>query len=166
MEPDDFISKTRRKKRMHDLQAVGSALVELSAEQLARLELPEALREAVEDARRVTKHEARRRQMQYIGRVMRDIDPGPIVEQLAALQAPSRRQTALFHVAERWRRDIVADPEAVERFVREVPGADAHRLRALADGAREERRTGAPPRRFRELFHVLNALLQDPVKRP
>jgi ribosome-associated protein len=103
MEEDDFISKTRRKKQMSDLQDVGAELVALSAEQLARIEMPDNLREAVVEARRFTKHEARRRQIQYIGRIMRDIDAGPIVEQLAALKAPSKRQTALFHVAERWR---------------------------------------------------------------
>src|SRR6185312_415015 len=102
MDEDDFISKTRRKKQMHELQDVGAQLVALSAEQLARIEMPDTLREAIEDARRFTRHEARRRQIQYIGRIMRDIDAAPIVDQLTALTAPCRRQTALFHVAERW----------------------------------------------------------------
>ncbi len=165
MEEDDFISKTRRKKQMTALQDVGKELVALSPEQLARIEMPDALREAIADARRFTKHEARRRQLQYIGRLMRDIDAGPIIEQLAALNAPSKRQTALFHVAEKWRQELLADAAGVDRFVHEFPEADPHRLRALVDGAREERRTQQPPRRFRELFHVLNAIVQDHVKR-
>ncbi|HSN22406.1 MAG TPA: ribosome biogenesis factor YjgA [Usitatibacter sp.] len=165
MEEDDFISKTRRKKRMHDLQAVGTELVQLSAEQLARIEMPEALREAVEDARRFTRHEARRRQMQYVGRIMRDIDAGPIVEQLAALKAPSKRQTALFHVAERWRQELLADAAALERFAKEFPEADAQRIRTMVDEAREEKRTSRPPRRFRELFHALSAIVQDHARR-
>lgn len=160
MEEDDFISKTRRKKQMHELQHVGAALVSLSPEALARIEMPEALREAVEDARRFTRHEARRRQMQYIGRLMRDIDAAPIAEQLAALKAPSSRQTALFHVAERWRQELLDDAAALDRFMQEFPAADAERLRAMVDEARDEKRTSRAPRRFRELFHALSAIVQ------
>lgn len=165
MDEDDFISKTRRKKQMHELQQVGAELVALSPEQLARIEMPESLREAVEDARRFTRHEARRRQIQYIGRIMRDIDAGPIVEQLAALTAPSKRQTALFHVAERWRQELLADGSALERFVKEFPEADPHRIRSMVDEAREEKRSARSPRRFRELFHVLSAIVQDHARR-
>jgi ribosome-associated protein len=165
MEEDDFISKTRRKKQMHALQDLGARLVALSAEELARIDLPETLREAVEDARRFTRHEARRRQMQYIGRIMRGIDAGPIAEQVAALKAPSKRQTALFHVAERWRQERLSDGEALERFVKEFPDADPHRIRAMVDEAREEKRASRAPRRFRELFHLLSAIVQDHARR-
>jgi ribosome-associated protein len=161
MEERDFISKTRRKKEMSGLQDVGAELVALSAEQLARIRMPEALREAVEDARRFTRHEARRRQIQYIGRLMRDIDAAPIVEQLAALKAPSKRQTALFHVAEQWRQELVAEPASLERFVKEFPEADAARIRELVDEAREEKRAARSPRRYRELFHALSAVVQE-----
>jgi len=165
MEEDDFISKTRRKRQMKDLQDVGSSLVRLSAEQLSRIEMPEELREAVMECKRFTKHEAIRRQMQYIGRIMRDIDAGPIVDQLTRLEAPTRRHTALFHAAEKWRRDLLDDDDAVKRFVKEFPEADPHRLRGLIEGAREEERASKPPRSSRELFHVLNAIVQDHARR-
>jgi ribosome-associated protein len=165
MEEDDFISKTRRKKQMKDLQDLGAALVELSKEQLARVDMPENLREAIMQCRSITKHEGRRRQMQYIGKIMRNIDAGPIAAQLAAIEAPSKRQTAVFHVAERWRTDVMEQPDAVERFVKEFPGADPVRLRELAEKAREEKRAAKPPRSYRELFHVLNAFLQDHARR-
>ena len=161
MEEKDLISKTRRKRQMHDLQDVGAALVKLSDELLARLDLPEALRDAVRDCKRFTKHEARRRQLQYIGRIMRDYDAGPIVAQLDALSAPSHRQTALFHAAERWRRELLEDPGAIDAFVREFPEADPHALRRLVEGARAEQATERKPREYRELFHWLNALIQD-----
>jgi ribosome-associated protein len=165
MEEDEFISKTRRKRDAHDLQDLGKALVKLSKEQLARIDMPEGLREAISECRRFTRHEAIRRQMQYIGRIMRDIDAAPIAEQLAQIEAPSKRQTALFHVAERWRDELVQQPDAVARFVHEFPQADPDRLRELAEKAREEKRTSRPPKRYRELFHVLNALLQDHARR-
>jgi ribosome-associated protein len=161
MEEDDFISKTQRKRRMTELQVAGAALVKLSAEQLARFDLPDNLREAVLECKRFTRHEAIRRQMQYIGRIMRNLDPGPITAQLAALEAPSKRQTALFHVAERWRTDLLADPDSIERFVKEFPAANAERLRELVAKAREEKKAAKPPKNFRELFHVLNAAVQD-----
>jgi len=165
VEERDFISKTRRKRQMKDLQDVGTALVKLSDEQLARLELPEPLREAVRECKRFTKHEAIRRQMQYIGRIMREFDAGPIVSQLSALAAPTRRQAALFHAAERWRQDMLADPAAIEGFLREFPEADPHALRRLLAAAREEREAGRTPRHYRNLFHWLNALIQDHARR-
>jgi ribosome-associated protein len=161
MEEDDFISKTRRKRQMKELQDVGAALVKLSSEQLARVDMPESLRDAVVACKRFTKHEAIRRQMQYIGRLMRKIDSAPIAEQLARMEAPSKRHTALFHVAEKWRTEILADSEAVTRFVQEFPEADPERLRELAEVARREQATSRAPRNFRELFHVLNAIVQD-----
>jgi len=165
MEEDDFISKTRRKRQMSELQDLGAALVKLAPEQLARIEMPESLREAVTQCRRITKHEARRRQMQYIGRIMRDVEAGPIAAQLAAMHAPSRADTALFHRAEEWRAEILASDEAVARFVQEFPEADPHRLRTLAESARAERAAERAPKHFRELFHSLNQILQDHARR-
>ena len=165
MEDDDFISKTRRKRQMTELQVAGAALVKLSREQLERLDIPEPLREAVLECKRFTKHEAIRRQMQFIGRIMREYDAGPIVAQLAVIEAPSKRQTALLHLAERWRGEMMSDPQALARFVREIPGADAHHLRELVAKAQKEKAGDRPPKNFRELFHVLNALLQDHATR-
>jgi ribosome-associated protein len=161
MEDDDFISKTRRKREATELQDVGKALVKLSPEQLARMELPERLLEAVVACRGFNKHEAIRRQIQYIGRIMRDLDAGPIVEQLNSLQSPSKKQTALFHVAEKWRDELLADPTAILRFEREFPHADAHRARTLIEATRAERAAKRAPKHFRELFHLVNAIVQD-----
>jgi ribosome-associated protein len=164
MDDDEFISKTRRKRRMIDLQDVGAALVKLSTEQLARLDLPESLREAVLECKRFSKHEAVRRQIQYIGRLMREIDPAPIAEQLASIEAPSRKQTALLHLSEKWRDEILRDPAAADRFAREFPQADAPKLRALAAAAAEERRGAKAPKHFRELFHAINTVIQDQAR--
>jgi len=161
MSDDDFISKTQRKKQMHELQGVGAQLVKLSAERLAAIRMPEALREAIVAAQGITRHEARRRQLQYIGRLMRDIDAAPIAAQLAEFHAPSKRQSALFHVAERWRQELIDDPAAIERFLEAFPGADEKRLRDLAHAARGDRGLSRPPRAFRELFHEVNALVQE-----
>jgi ribosome-associated protein len=161
MEEDDFISKSQRKRDMTRLQELGAALVKLAPEQLARIDMPESLREAVLACRRFTKHEAVRRQMQYIGRIMRDLDAGPIAQQLERMHAPSRMQTALFHRAEQWRDEILADPAAgVTRFVMEFPEADPQRLRSLAGSAQAERAAERAPKHYRELFHLINQIVQ------
>ena len=161
MDEDDFISKSERKRRMTGLQDVGAELAELSEEVLARMALPEELRDAVLEYKRFSKHEARRRQMQYIGRIMRDMDPAPIVAQLEAMKAPSRKQTALFHVAERWRDALLAEADAAERFQREFPAADLAKLRGLVADAHAESKSGRAPKHARELFHFVNHLVQE-----
>ena len=162
MEEEDFISKSERKRQSTRLQELGEALVKLAPEQLARIDMPESLREAVLECRRFTKHEAVRRQMQYIGKIMRDLDPAPIAAQLESMHAPSRVQTALFHRAEQWRDEILANPaEAVTRFIKDFPDADANQLRSLAGSAQAERAAGRAPRHYRELFHYINKRVQD-----
>jgi len=156
MEDDDFISKTRRKKHMLDVQALGVSLTKLSPEQIARFGLPERLHEAILEAKRFTKHEAVRRHAQYIGKIMRDMDIEPIAAQLAALNAPTSRDTALFHRAEKWRTDILADPTVIAAFVTEFPSADAKAIALLAEKAKAERAAERAPKHFRELFHAIN----------
>jgi ribosome-associated protein len=166
MDEDDFISKTQRKRQMTELQDLGEALAKLPPDQLKRIQMPEYLREALEEARRVTGHEGLRRHMQYIGKIMRTIEAGPISEQLAQLQAPSRKQTALFHVAEKWRTDLLDDPNALARFAHAFPDADPASVGELVAKVRVERKTpGKSPKYFRELFHLLNGLVQDHARR-
>ena len=152
---DELPSKTQRKREMHELQALGEALVELNDEQLASIELPERLLDAVLDARRASKHEARRRQLQFIGKIMRTVDPEPIRERLAAWKAVSARETARLHLIERWRARLLEDENALTDLVREHPHADVPRLRTLVRGARQDREAGRPPKNFRALFRAL-----------
>jgi ribosome-associated protein len=152
-------SKTQRKREMHELQALGARLVGLNAEQLAAIGLPEDLREAVEFARRTTKHEARRRQMQYIGKLMRSVDPEPIRDKLKVWDGVSTEHTAELHRVERWRDRLLEDETVVEELARAHPGIDARHLRALARKAREERAAGSAPRAYRELFRALREIV-------
>jgi ribosome-associated protein len=154
-------SKTQRKREMHELQALGARLVELNSEQLASVALPEDLHQAIEQVRRMTKHEARRRQMQYIGRLMRSVDPGPIREKLKVWDGISAEHTARQHRVERWRDRLLEDENAVDELAGIHPGIDARRLRALARKAREERGAGSPPRAYRELFKALREIVVD-----
>jgi ribosome-associated protein len=158
--PEERPSKTRRKRDMHELQALGVALVELRAEQLAELVLPENLRAALLDARRITSREGRRRQLQYVGRLMREVDPEPIRARLDAWQRAASVHTQEHHEAERWRGRLLADTSALDELLAARPAVDATRLAALVREARRERASGAPLRRYRELFRVLKKALE------
>src|SRR5688572_5209953 len=100
MEEPERPSKTRRKREMEALQQIGVELVQLNAGQLAQIELPDQLREAVLEAQRIRDFEGRRRQMQYIGKLMRGVDPAPIRVRLKQWSGATREHTALHHLAE------------------------------------------------------------------
>jgi ribosome-associated protein len=152
---DEIVSKTKRKQEMHALQALGAALVALPEAQLGGLSLESRLHEAVVAAKRIKSHEAKRRQMQYIGRLMREIDPEPIREQLAAIEGYSARATAEHQRLETWRERLLADEEVLTEFVAAFPAADLQALRALLRNARKEMKEGKPPRAYREVFRLL-----------
>lgn len=152
---DEFVSKTKRKQEMHELQALGVALVALSESQLQDMSLESRLHEAVLAAKRITSHEARRRQMQYIGRLMRDADAEPIRARLAAVEGHSAQAAAHHRRLEAWRERLMQDDEALTEFVAAHPGADLQELRALLRNARKEAKEGRPPRAYRELFRFL-----------
>jgi ribosome-associated protein len=154
-------SKTQRKREMHELQELGEELVALNDEQLAKVELPEILLDAVMHARTLTKFEARRRQMQYIGKIMRDVDPGPIRERIAGYKAVSHAQTARLHLLERWRARLLEDEAALTAFMNEYPDADDARIRTLVRNAARERERGQPPKSFRALFQLLNETIVE-----
>ena len=154
------VSKTQRKKQVAALQDLGAELVALSEEQLARIDLPERLRDAVMDARRITTFEAKRRQLQYIGKLMRSVEAGPIRAALDAALARSHGEAATHKRTEAWRERLLSDPEAFGELLAEYPGADGRRLRALVRAALHERTENHPPRAFRELYQALRALIE------
>ncbi len=152
-------SKTRRKKEMHALQALGEQLVQLRRDQLQRIDLPDALREAIEFAHRVTSHEARRRHMQYVGKLMRQADADVLRVALAEVTGESRASVARMHHAERWRERLLADDGALTEFVADHPVADVQWLRATIRAARREIEAQRPPRHARELYRWLHGEL-------
>jgi ribosome-associated protein len=155
---DELTSKTRKKKDMLALQDLGVKLVELNEQQLDTMQLPESLLAAVQEARRLSKHEARRRQMQYIGRLMRDIDAAPIRDRLEKWLGQGREHTAQLHSIERWREELLAGDPALARFMQEYPGADSQKLRSLIRNARRDQSASLPPKSYRELFRVLREM--------
>jgi ribosome-associated protein len=157
-------SKTQLKQQSHDLQALGEALVEMPESRLASIELPERLRDAIHEFRRTRSHEGRRRQMQYIGKVMRTADDTPLREAVAEYKLGGARDTLKLHEAERWRTVLLEDDEALTRWVQEHPDTDVQRLRSLLRTAKLEQRPDAgsgvgtrQTRSYRELFQFIRA---------
>lgn len=163
MQDSEKPSKTQRKKAMHELQSLGERLVELNAEQLASIEMPDDLREAVQEAARTKSHEGRRRQLQYIGRLMREVDPEPIRERFAAWDGHSRAHNVREQQIGRWRDRLLEDEAAFAELAAEhaasIGSAELQHLRQLVRNARSERDAGKPPKSYRELFRALRTAL-------
>ena len=159
--PPEPPSKSQRKRDMDALQAIGAELVMLNTHQLDSIELPENLREAVVFARSMKPNESRRRQLQYIGKLMRQVDPAPIRARLDALMSVSAEHTAQLHHNERWRDRLVAEPLAVSEFIAAHPGADSQQLRTLIRNVTEERSRGKPPKHYRALFQMIRGLVES-----
>lgn len=164
----DRPSKTAQKKAMHELQALGEALMTLPDDRIDAIGLDESLREAVRTAQRTKSFEGRRRQMQYLGKLMRKADAEPIREAVAAFQLGHAKDALALHEAERWRAELIADDAALTRWLAQHPDGDAQQLRSLVRSARKDAAaagSGLPGvavrqgRAHRELFRLLRATL-------
>ncbi|MFM0021280.1 ribosome biogenesis factor YjgA [Paraburkholderia azotifigens] len=163
MEPADVVddngydrpSKSQLKREMHALQELGVELVALPKDALKRMPMPESLDEAVRAARRITDHEGKRRQMQYVGKVMRgltDDETAALREALDKYKGVNKAETARLHWIERTREQLLADDAALTEFIRQHPAVDPQEGRTLIRNARREAQQGKPPRYFRDLF--------------
>jgi ribosome-associated protein len=151
---DDFDepSKSARKRDAQQKKALGVRIAELNDEQRATLQLPDTLAQAITDYRRITSHEAKRRQAQFIGSLMRSIDIEPIERALDDLNRSSAQARYAHHETERWRELLIADDAALTDYVRAFPNTDRAHLRALVRAARKR---GDDPTAYRALFRYL-----------
>jgi ribosome-associated protein len=157
-------SKSERKRSAHAAQDLGEALIALRDSELEALDLPERLTDAIREARRITSRAAGARQRQYIGKLMRDIDPEPIRATLASRSERDAMETQLFKRAESWRERLLAEGEsALDELARLRPGLDREEWSRRVAGARRERATGLRAGTVgpagRELFRALRAML-------
>ena len=151
-------SRAELKRASEALQALGLELAELPAERLAAVAMPDELRAAIDEYRRTKSREGRRRQLQYVSKLMRSADEAALREALAAATLGSARETLALHEAERWRAELIADDAALTRWLDAHPASDAQHLRSLVRAARRD--AGLPPEQrqpksFRELFQFI-----------
>ena len=165
-ETGQFLSPSRSEQRRAalDVLALGERLAALTPTQLAKLPVPESLLPHIAEARRITAHVARKRQVAFLAKQMRREDEEVLDAIRDALDAggeASRRETALMHRAEAWRERLLAEgDEALSAFIDAHPGADRQRLRQLVRGTLDERARSKPPRAFRELFREVREALE------
>ena len=154
----DRPSKTRLKQDSHALQDLGEAIVELPESRLDGLAISEPLLDAVREFKRTRSHEGRRRQMQYIGKLMRRSDTEPIRQAVTDMQLGRAKDSLALHQAERWRAELLASDDALTRWAGEHADTDVQQLRSLVRSARKdaalapEKRSG---RTYRELFQFI-----------
>ena len=155
----EFVSRTRKKREVEALQELGAGLVDLPPAQLDAMALPGPLDAAVREAQRIRSREARRRQIQYIGKIMRSVDPAPIRAALDGWRAETGHFVAEHKRAEAWRERLLADESALVELAAEYPAADVASLHSLIQAAARERAAGQPPRSYRQLYQALRALI-------
>jgi ribosome-associated protein len=161
-------SKTAAKKKALELQEIGAALLSFSPADLGRLGLPDDLAEALEQARRISSREGKRRQMQFVGSLMRRLEAETLAgvrDMLRERETGKRESAQAFALIESHRDRLVnEDPGALEDVLAQCPGADPEVIRSLVDQARRERERGGPPKAYRQLFrHLRGCLTGDPA---
>lgn len=143
---------------MHQLQQLGEALTTLPAERLSGLPLPERLRDAIAEFKRTRSHEGRRRQLQFIGKLMRTVNAEPLLAAVAEARLGPAQEALQLHEIERWRLELVNSDDTLARWSSEYPDSDARRLRTLVQAARREAQMPAGQRHgraWRELFQFV-----------
>jgi len=169
----DEPSRTELKRESDELQKLGESLLALRADLMAKVDLPEKLVEAVAEAKRITNFEGKRRQMQFIGKLMRKLDEDAIDSVRAALLEQSQgsaQETLQLHLAEQWRDRLIKDDDACGEWLQSFPGTDSQQLRALIRQARKDAPAvsaatvsqGLAPRQsraYREIFQMVRTEL-------
>jgi len=157
-------SKSQLKREMTALQELGEELAGLSKDGLKKVPMPEKLDDAVREARRITSHEGRRRQIQYVGKVMRSLHETEIAairHALDVMKGMSDAETAKMHAIERWREQLLKSDDVLTDFIRRYPQADPQEGRMLIRNTRREGEQKKPPRYYRELFQWIKNTLSD-----
>ena len=152
-------SKSERKREVTALQDLGERLLELSQEQLNNIRISQELQDALILAKTLKSRGARRRQMQYIGVLMRRIDPEPIRLMIHEMDKGQKHKAREFQQLETMRNSLIdGDDTVFEEIIRRFPDADILRLRQLVRGARKEKKENKPPKQSRSLFRYLREL--------
>lgn len=159
-----FVSKSQKKRDMDALQDLGKKLTEYTPARLKKVEMSDTLREALVEMAKLTANGARARQLQYIGKLMRSEEIGPIKAGLDAIEGKSHVEIARMHRLEKLRERFLEDETMLTEIGNLYPSVDLHRMRQLRRNAIKERTENKPPKAYRELFQILRELDQGGVE--
>lgn len=156
-------SKSQIKRDMLALSELGAQLVDLPPATLAKLPLPDELASAIRECQAISKHGGRKRQLKFIGKLMREIDVEPIRTMLEQLSAPQRNEVKQFHLVEQWRDRLLEEgDQALTALLEQYPNADRQQLRQLLRNARNTKLSEAKRKTAgREIFKLLRELLDS-----
>ena len=155
----EVISKSQRKREAEAAQKLGKDILALSHDDQKSMDLPESLSDALDEARRIKKNSALKRQLQYIGKLMRTIDVEPIQEQYLKLTNHYDKDIKILHNLEKWRDRLLEEGDkALEDLLNEAPNADRQHLRQLIRQSAKETQLKKPPKSAREIFKYLKTL--------
>ena len=160
---EEWISKSQRKRDCDNLQQISDRLLKLKPEELARIDLPDELVDALQEARRIHSNSALKRQRQYLGKIMRTCDSAQIAEQLNAVIHRNDTNTAQFKRIEKWRDRLLENDNAVMgEIIQQIPQLDRQHIHNLVRQAAKEAAAEKPPAASRKLFrHLREMLAQD-----
>ena len=157
----EHVSKSELKRQMLALQKLGEQLLHLPQKELDRMALPEQLMDALQLAGRIKNREGRRRQLQYIGKIMRRIDAEPIRQRLLQKEQGTQEKNHQFQALEQLRDDLVSGGmPVIEQVLNRFPEADRSRLSQLVRSAGKEKQRQQPPKSARKLFRYLRELAE------
>lgn len=162
---EDFISRSQVKREAEALQVLGERLVDLKPGQLDKLPIDETLRHAVDEAKKLPHRSALRRQMQYIGKLMRYEDGEAIANAIDRFDVTKEAHNKVFHKLEKWRDRLIAnnkDNSMLDVIISEYPHTDIQHLRQLIRNAQKEVSQNKPPAAARKLFKYLRELEENP----
>jgi ribosome-associated protein len=160
----DRPSKSELKRQSNELQKLGEQLIEAPRDRVKRVPMPEDLRDAILMCQTITNHEGRRRQLQFVGKLMRTLDEeevGVIQRTIESWKGTSKAEAAALHALERRRDKLLADDKALTQLLEEHPHLDVQQLRTLIRNARKEQLENKPPKAYREIFQILKDLAKQ-----
>ena len=159
---EELISKSQRKRDATAAQQLGKDILSLSQDAQNSIDLPESLVKALNDARKIKKNSALKRQLQYIGKLMRYIDVEPIQKQYLKLTNHYDKDIKALHNLENWRDRLLSEGDkALEELLNETPNADRQHLRQLVRQSVKETKLKKPPKSAREIFKYLKILFSE-----
>ncbi len=162
----DRPSKSQLKREMTALQKLGEQLVNESPDRLKRVPMPDKLRDAITECQKIRHHEGRRRQLQFIGKIMRSLDEEAITDiknTLDSWKGLLKADTILMHAIENQREKLLSNGSALTEFMQKYPEADVQQLRTLIRNAKKEQAENKPPKAYREIYRQLKQLMSPPA---
>lgn len=158
---EEWISKSQRKRDCHALQDLGTELVKLPQSDLDKIPLDDELQQAIHEARRIKQHGALKRQLQFIGKLIRQRDAEALRQAYERVMHPYQEDIKHFHQLEKWRERLLDDGDAaLEELIEQHPEIDRQHIRQLIRTARSDKKANKPPRAARELFQYLKSLME------